>query len=112
MDVAQIEVLKGPQALFFGKNSPGGIISVRSADPTASFQGALTAGYEFEADEIRTEGYVSAPITDTLGVRLAGYYDDMEGYVTNVAPTGGANVLVPFDRRAPNGEEYAVRGTL
>ena len=112
MDVAQIEVLKGPQALFFGKNSPGGIISVRSADPTASFQAGLTAGYEFEADEIRTEGYVSAPITDTIGVRLAGYYDHMEGYVTNVAPTGGANVLVPFDRRAPNGEEYAVRGTL
>lgn len=112
MDVAQIEVLKGPQALFFGKNSPGGIISVRSADPTPSLQAGLTAGYEFKADEIRAEGFVSAPITDTLGVRLAGYYDHMEGDVRNVAPTGGTNILVPFDRRVPNGKEYAVRGTL
>src|SRR5690606_17528817 len=27
IDIAQVEVLKGPQALFFGKNSPAGIIS-------------------------------------------------------------------------------------
>ena len=31
-DVEAIEVLKGPQALFFGKNSPGGIIAVRTKD--------------------------------------------------------------------------------
>ena len=112
MDVAQIEVLKGPQALYFGKNSPGGIISVRTADPTPSFAAGLTAGYEFNADEVRTEGFVSTPLTDTLGVRVAGFYSHMEGYLDNVAPDGGSGVRVPFDRRAPNGSEYAVRGTV
>lgn len=112
MDIAQIEVLKGPQALFFGKNSPGGIISVRSADPTRDFQAGLTAGYELEADELRTEGYVSGPISETLGFRIAGYYDRIEGYVDNVAPETGTGVFAPFDRRAPNGDEFAVRGTL
>lgn len=34
-DLASAEILKGPQALFYGKNSPGGIISLRSADPTS-----------------------------------------------------------------------------
>ena len=31
---AQCEVLKEPQALFFGKNGAGGLINVRSNDPT------------------------------------------------------------------------------
>lgn len=112
MDVAQIDVLKGPQALFFGKNSPAGIISVRSADPTDRFEAGITAGYEFNADEIRTEGFVSGPVTDTVGVRIAGYYSDMEGYFDNIAPDTGTGVRPPLDRRAPNGSEYAVRGTL
>lgn len=112
MDMAQIEVLKGPQALFFGKNSPGGIISVRTADPTTNFQAGLTTGYEFKADESRTEGFVSGPITSTLGIRIAGYYDTMKGYVRNIGPETGTGVLAPIDRRLPNGDEYAVRGTL
>lgn len=112
MDIAQVEVLKGPQALFFGKNSPAGIISMRTADPTAALAFGLTSGYEFAADEFRNEGYVSGPLTDTLGLRVAAYDSTMKGYVQNVAPESGANVLVPFDRRAPNGNEFAIRGTL
>ncbi|WP_299310166.1 TonB-dependent receptor [uncultured Croceicoccus sp.] len=110
-DVAQIEVLKGPQSLFFGKNSPAGIITTRTNDPKGYFEAGIIAGYEFEADEIRTEGYVSGPVTDTLGVRLAGFYSHSEGDIRNVAPDGGANVFVPFDRRVPNGDEYAARAT-
>jgi iron complex outermembrane recepter protein len=112
MDIAQIEVLKGPQALFFGKNSPAGIISVRTGDPTSTFQGQLSSGYEFKADETRNEGFISGPITPTLGFRVAAYYDHMKGYVKNVAPETGTGVFAPFDRRTPNGTEYALRGTL
>ena len=112
MDVGQIEVLKGPQALFFGKNSPGGIISIRSNDPGDSFEARFSTAYEFKADETRNEGFVSSPITDTLGIRVAGYYDYMKGYVTNITPSTGTGVFAPFDRRVPNGTEYAVRGTL
>ena len=112
MDVAQVEVLKGPQALFFGKNSPAGIISIRSNDPSREFRAQFSSGYEFRADETRNEGYVSFPISDTLGFRVAGYYDHMEGYVTNIAPATGAGVFAPFDRRVPNGSEYAVRATV
>jgi iron complex outermembrane receptor protein len=45
-DTKQIEVLKGPQALFFGKNSPAGVISIRSADPTDKFEVIARVGYE------------------------------------------------------------------
>src|SRR5437867_2367541 len=50
-DLGSVQVLQGPQALFFGKNSPGGVISLRSADPTGKFEGYATAGYEFKSDE-------------------------------------------------------------
>lgn len=109
-DLAAAEILKGPQALFYGKNSPGGIISLRSADPTSSFESKLSAGYEFNADEIRLEGYVSAPITETLGIRLAGYYSDIKGYIKNDAqPAAGS---VKSYNRAPKGHEFATRLTL
>ena len=37
-DVDQIEVLKGPQALFYGKASPGGVIALHSNDPSQKFE--------------------------------------------------------------------------
>ena len=55
-DIASVEVLKGPQTLFFGKNSPGGVVSVRSADPTRDLSGYVRAGYEFNADAVSAEG--------------------------------------------------------
>ncbi len=108
-DLASVEVLKGPQALFFGKNSPGGIISTRTADPTDKFEAGGKIGYEFNADEVRGEGYVSGPLTDSIGARLAFYGSTMKGWSENLlAPTD------PFasDQRTPKNDEYAFRGTL
>src|SRR5262249_36191994 len=52
-DVGQVEVLKGPQSLFYGKGAPGGVISLRTADPTNKFEVIARVGYEFEAHEKR-----------------------------------------------------------
>ena len=110
MDMAQIEVLKGPQALFFGKNSPGGIISIRTADPTDRFQAKASAGYEFNAREWRGDGYVSGPLTDSLGARLAFYGSRMRGWMDN--DFQGAGIYTPQDKHLPKTREFALRGTL
>ncbi len=94
-DVRQVEVLKGPQALFFGKNSPGGVISVTSAGPTDEFEGFVRGGYEFRTDERFLEGAVSGPVTDTLGMRLALRGSDSEGYIRNLARPGVASPFFP-----------------
>src|SRR5438094_406745 len=62
-DVAQVEVLKGPQALFYGKSSPGGVISLRTADPGDRFELIGRGSYEFEAREKRGELIVSGPVS-------------------------------------------------
>ncbi|HEV2652727.1 MAG TPA: TonB-dependent receptor [Rhizomicrobium sp.] len=85
-DVQQVEVLKGPQALFFGKNSPAGVVSIDTVNPGDTFEGYARVGYEVATEMPFVEGAVSIPITDTLSVRFAGRYQDMlGGYVTNVA---------------------------
>ena len=73
-DLRQIEVLKGPQALFFGKNSPGGVIAIHTNDPGDEFELELTGMYEGVAEETSVQGIISGPITDTLGARLAFNY--------------------------------------
>jgi iron complex outermembrane recepter protein len=89
VDLDRIEVLKGPQALFFGKNSSAGVISITTANPGPQFEGRARLGYEFATQNPHGELVLSGPITDQLGVRLAIWGQDMlGGYVRNGAPPG------------------------
>jgi len=85
LDLQQVEVLQGPQALFFGKNSPAGVVSLRSAAPTSTFEGYVRGGHEFEANETYFEGAVSGPLTDTLDARFSFRSSRMDGWIENVA---------------------------
>lgn len=103
-DVAQIDVLKGPQSLYFGKSATAGVISIRSADPTRTLEASLRGSYEFEEEGYTVEGYVSGPISDTLGYRIAGRYNKVDELLFNAAP----NVAHPY-----RGEKNTnLRGTL
>ena len=84
-DIGQVEILKGPQALFFGKNSPAGVIAITSANPTREFSAGARIGYDFVANGVQGEAYVSGPITPTLGVRLAVTGDRSRGWMRNNA---------------------------
>ncbi|MEM6499225.1 MAG: TonB-dependent receptor, partial [Pseudomonadota bacterium] len=109
-DLAQVEVLKGPQALFFGKNSPGGVIALTSADPTDTFEASAKVGYEFEAEKKYVETVLSGPLSDTLGARLAVSFTDEEGYFENVAmPPAGFGGLPPSSNTFPNQTDLIAR---
>jgi iron complex outermembrane recepter protein len=84
-DMQQVEIMEGPQALFFGKNSPAGVIALHSADPTPTLTGYLKGGYEFEAGERFLEGAISGPLIDGLTGRLAIRADKMDGWIDNDA---------------------------
>ncbi|SMQ69177.1 iron complex outermembrane recepter protein [Altererythrobacter xiamenensis] len=80
-DTAQIDVLKGPQSLFFGKSASAGVFAIRSSDPTPTWQIGATGSYEFEEEGYVVSGFISGPISDTLGIRLAAQYNDIDKYV-------------------------------
>ena len=85
-DLSQIEVLKGPQALYWGKNSTAGVVSITSADPTREQERIARVGYEFGTSK-RSAGFViSGPVSNEFGLRLAVDGQDMRrGYVRNDA---------------------------
>lgn len=111
-DLQQVEVLKGPQALFFGKNSPAGVMSLRSADPTDYIEVKGSVGYEFNANELNITAIASGPLSDTLGVRLAVSGADMKGWLKNDAEAITGFSYAPESSTAPNKTEIMARGTL
>jgi len=80
-DVQSVQVLKGPQTLFYGKNSPAGVIAVDSVSPVvgADVDLFVRAAYEFETEDPVVETGISFPVGDTLAFRIAGRYQDMRG---------------------------------
>lgn len=111
-DVAQVEVLKGPQALYFGKNNTAGVISLRSADPTDEREMITRVGYEQEAKEKEVELILSGPVSDSLKLRLAARFSDQDGYFTNKAvgiPELGGQT--PRFDKTPT-QDLNVRGTV
>lgn len=111
IDLAQVEVLKGPQALFFGKNSPAGVVAFTTADPGSDFEAKASLDYEFGAKQIGATGIISGPITDNLGMRLAIYATHMRGYQKNDAQIIPGLALGPSTRWGPQREEFIVRHT-
>lgn len=86
LDVAMVEVLRGPQPTLFGKNTIAGAVNVRSAKPTEEFEGELAAAYNTEFDETELQGYVSGPLSESLRGRLVILDRTMEeGWVENRA---------------------------
>jgi iron complex outermembrane receptor protein len=104
-DLDQFELLKGPQALYFGKNSPGGIVSLRTSDPTRKLLVEARGSYEFTGDESTGEFTISGPLTSTLGARAFIHASDIKGYTRNLAP----NVA---DSRGQRRTDYFGRLTL
>jgi len=121
-DTAGVQVLSGPQALYFGKNSPAGVISIKSADPTPNFEAYLRAGYEFTADQAYTEGAISGPLSDTLSARVAFRASTQKGWIRNIAPVvpdlfapaalKPMNTAGAIPTRMPASDEIAGRVTL
>ena len=66
LDVAMVEVLRGPQPTLFGKNTIAGALNITTAKPTQELAAEASATYNPEFDEMELQGFVSGPITDNL----------------------------------------------
>jgi iron complex outermembrane recepter protein len=109
-DLEQVEVLKGPQSLYFGKSASAGVLTMHSKNPTDEFEAGLTASYEFEEDGTKFDGYVSGPLTDTLSARLAARWMDNDEVYKNTAGIPAAGGLTPTGSLGL-GESYLAPGS-
>ena len=85
-DVAQIEVLKGPQGTLRGRSSPGGAITIATRRPDLELFGAHFSVSASDQNLFNTQFAINAPIVKgKLAVRVAGLYDGNDaGGVKNV----------------------------
>ncbi len=91
MDVERIEVLRGPQATYFGRNATGGGISITSKKPHNELAGSVMVDYS-NYDTKDVEAIVNVPIVkDVLAMRGNIKYTESDGNIKNVNPIGGGN---------------------
>lgn len=82
-DVEQIEVSRGPQGIFFGKNTTGGVINVRRTKPTRETGGRIALGTGSH-NLFSAKGIFNIPVTEKGGLKLGGTYNQNDGYLDNV----------------------------
>lgn len=90
-DIERIEVLRGPQGTYFGRNSLGGALNITTKKPTDEFEGKITVGYEDiddAGDSYNVTGVINIPVSDTFRMRAVANYEDSDGLVENINPTG------------------------
>jgi iron complex outermembrane recepter protein len=90
LDVAQVEVLRGPQGTLYGKNTTAGAINITTNQPTFDFEGRaeVTAGnLEFKQAKLA----VSGPITDKIAARIAVSTTSRRGTIFNVTSNRDIN---------------------
>ena len=90
-DMERIEVLRGPQGTYFGRNSVGGVLNLTTKAPTDRFEGRVSfEGQDFEDAGSQGAGtlVLNVPVSDTLSARGVFYYEDSSGKVRNVNSDG------------------------
>ncbi|WP_417466197.1 TonB-dependent receptor domain-containing protein [Kordiimonas sp.] len=96
-DVERVEFLKGPQGTLYGATSIGGAVRYITRKPSleeyrgrASVDLSSTKNGGFNKTY---SGRISAPIVeDRLGISVAGFYDDNNGYIDRVE-SGTGNLI-------------------
>lgn len=83
LDVAQVEVLRGPQGTLYGKNTTAGAVNITTQAPTFAFEakGEASVG-DLEFRQVKAA--VSGPLTPSVAGRLAVSSTSRRGTIWNV----------------------------
>ncbi len=83
VDIARVEIMRGPQGTLFGRNTFGGSVAITTVEPELkAFEGH--AGLELGSfGKKRFDGALNLPLGDTVAVRLAGIVEKADAWVKN-----------------------------
>jgi iron complex outermembrane recepter protein len=82
-DVAQVQVLRGPQGTLYGRNATAGVVNLSSAKPSDQFEAMASADIGNYQNR-RLEAMINVPIVDDrLDLRVAGEWTKRDGYTFN-----------------------------
>jgi iron complex outermembrane receptor protein len=83
LDVARVEVLRGPQGTLYGRNASGGSVNIVTRNPEldhfSSSVRVQAGNYALKRGEVM----LNLPASGTLGFRVAGYSEERHGYISD-----------------------------
>ena len=95
-----VTVLRGPQGALLGRNATGGVIQVRTRDPSPDPRVEAAVGYA-SYDTISANAYLTGRITEGLSANLAAYVSDQrEGWGRNLVTGDEAFTAKDYGARA------------
>jgi iron complex outermembrane receptor protein len=84
VDLARIEVLRGPQGTQFGKNAIAGAVNMTTIKPTPKNYATLNLDYG-DRNFMRIRPVVNAKLTKSINVRASVLHYRYDGYIKNIA---------------------------
>ncbi|HEY2683410.1 MAG TPA: TonB-dependent receptor [Steroidobacteraceae bacterium] len=99
-DVANLEILRGPQGTFGGQNATGGAVFVTTNDPVikGDYNG-YAAGQVGNYSDFALQGAANLPISDTLAARFAFNTERRDSFYNVTGPNGAAYTGNPGNLR-------------
>jgi iron complex outermembrane receptor protein len=94
-DLDRVEILRGPQGTLFGRASSGGLAHFISNAPTDEFGGYIEVGYG-RFGSAHLEGAVGGSLAQGVRGRLAGRYEEADGWWENNLPGGKDTMETKF----------------
>ncbi len=91
-DLERIEVLRGPQGTYFGRNAVGGALNLTTRKPQPEFDASASFGarkFEGASEQMDFGGMINMPVSENFMLRGVLYYEDSGGLVENIVPGGG-----------------------
>ncbi|MFT5767679.1 MAG: iron complex outermembrane receptor protein [Halioglobus sp.] len=83
LDIASVEILRGPQGTLFGRNTSAGSVSINTLKPEFEWGGYGEGTVQNYDGYAITGGFTGPLVDDTLAFRIAASYNTRDGYVSD-----------------------------
>jgi iron complex outermembrane receptor protein len=83
LDVASVEVLRGPQGTLFGRNAVVGAISLHTNPPVFDHAGGSLTAQVGTYGERRVDLIGNVPVGGSFALRAAGFTEHTDGYISD-----------------------------
>ncbi len=110
-DMERVEVLRGPQGTLYGRNSTGGAINFITRKPgnEMGVDGSVSYG---NYNAIRADAGVDLPLGGIGGIRVAGFFDERDGYISHPAAAAFGPFPAFAGGRTDDNKSYGGRVSL